>query len=192
MDIFESLENLNVSEECFEDIVSIVELYLDMGHRALRMQPENKELQAKAYKFDKKMNEINREKLKKGGKEAEEVDRKTDSVLDRYPEFGVGDKIRYAEKRDPDYKYHKKLAKTALKTKAPGTKRNTRIIRNAKQGSYRALSELGNRIRLRNKNGKGTVSYDSYNKTPKGDLMDVIARKSPGVSFTSDEWHNNH
>ena len=28
MDIFESLENLNVSEECFEDIVGLVEKYL--------------------------------------------------------------------------------------------------------------------------------------------------------------------
>ena len=28
MDIFESLENLNVSEECFEDIINIVECYL--------------------------------------------------------------------------------------------------------------------------------------------------------------------
>lgn len=29
MDIFESLENLNVSEECFEDIVGLVEMYLN-------------------------------------------------------------------------------------------------------------------------------------------------------------------
>lgn len=28
MDIFENLENLNVSEECFEDIVELVEMYL--------------------------------------------------------------------------------------------------------------------------------------------------------------------
>lgn len=29
MDIFESLENLNVSEECFEDIVGLVEEYIN-------------------------------------------------------------------------------------------------------------------------------------------------------------------
>ena len=32
MDIFESLENLNVSEECFEDIVGLVEMYLNELH----------------------------------------------------------------------------------------------------------------------------------------------------------------
>ena len=31
MDIFESLENLNVSEECFEDIVNLVEAIIDEG-----------------------------------------------------------------------------------------------------------------------------------------------------------------
>ena len=31
MDIFESLENLNVSEECFQDIVGLVEMYLSEG-----------------------------------------------------------------------------------------------------------------------------------------------------------------
>lgn len=33
MDIFESLENLNVSEECFNDIVELVEEYLGEGRR---------------------------------------------------------------------------------------------------------------------------------------------------------------
>ena len=31
MNIFESLENLNVSEECFEDIIGLVEELLDKG-----------------------------------------------------------------------------------------------------------------------------------------------------------------
>ena len=36
MDIFESLENLNVSEECFEDIVGLVEKYLNEGDTSTR------------------------------------------------------------------------------------------------------------------------------------------------------------
>ena len=37
MDIFESLENLNVSEECFEDILNIVEEYISLGGISLRL-----------------------------------------------------------------------------------------------------------------------------------------------------------
>lgn len=36
MDIFESLENLSVSEECFDDIINIVEEYLFEGQKQLR------------------------------------------------------------------------------------------------------------------------------------------------------------
>jgi hypothetical protein len=36
MDIFESLENLNVSEECFEDIVGIVEDLLGVTQKNLK------------------------------------------------------------------------------------------------------------------------------------------------------------
>ena len=190
MDIFESLENLNVSEECFEDIVSIVEMYVSTSSRVRKMKPGNPKLLRKAWDFDQKLGKIFREKLEKGGKEAEEANRGADSreeILQQ--QHG---KPRSIEDFNPRYRYYKKLAKTALKTKAPGTKRNTRIIRNAKQGSHDALSDLGRRIHSRNKNGKGNVSYNSYNKTSKDDLMDVIARKSPGVSFTSDEWYDNY
>jgi hypothetical protein len=44
MDIFESLENLNVSEECFEDIVSIVEELLNERNYMNRQHKQNWEI----------------------------------------------------------------------------------------------------------------------------------------------------
>lgn len=38
MNIFESLENLNVSEECFDDIVGLVEAIIDEGHQSALMK----------------------------------------------------------------------------------------------------------------------------------------------------------
>ena len=42
MDIFESLENLNVSEECFNDIISIVEEYINESTREVLDAKQNK------------------------------------------------------------------------------------------------------------------------------------------------------
>ena len=36
MDIFESLENLNISEECFNDIINIVESIINEGQKQIR------------------------------------------------------------------------------------------------------------------------------------------------------------
>ena len=41
MDIFESLEQLNVSEECFEDILNIVEEYITESNRARKYGQKN-------------------------------------------------------------------------------------------------------------------------------------------------------
>ena len=41
MDIFESLENLNVSEECFDDIMGIVEELLNESNRARKYGQKN-------------------------------------------------------------------------------------------------------------------------------------------------------
>ena len=49
MDIFESLENLNVSEECFEDIIGIVEEILNERNKENRESRRNWEL-TRGYK----------------------------------------------------------------------------------------------------------------------------------------------
>ena len=61
MDIFESLENLNVSEECFEDIVGLVEEYLSETNREMR------------YKAAKNSLSQREEQAKKVGKELGEL-----------------------------------------------------------------------------------------------------------------------
>ena len=56
MSIFEDLENLNVSEECFDDIMGIVEALLDRTNKNFEKAkadfntPELKEIGQKAYK----------------------------------------------------------------------------------------------------------------------------------------------
>ena len=52
MDIFESLENLNVSEECFEDIVSIVEDILSQIKKVYGEPEYNKEETGSTYDPD--------------------------------------------------------------------------------------------------------------------------------------------
>lgn len=61
MDIFESLENLNVSEECFEDILGIVEELLSEGDHlddmVFKLEQEGK-IPQKSCKFHKKAAQV--------------------------------------------------------------------------------------------------------------------------------------
>ena len=64
MDIFESLENLPVSEECFDDILSIIEEYIDENEELKNrlIAKHSPILKAKRRQLDKKV-KINKNEL---------------------------------------------------------------------------------------------------------------------------------
>ena len=71
MDIFESLENLNVSEECFNDIIDMVETLIDQVDKKYEMSPEKGKFYSKSYQDYKDAEE-------KGDPSAEEKYKKWD------------------------------------------------------------------------------------------------------------------
>lgn len=198
MNIFESLENLEVSESCFDEIMGIVERYLgvDMEDRARKYAPDNKELQKKASLYDSERVK-ERERIDKEGtpKEKEQLNRYRESVTNpdnlswrKYRserDYGV-----YNAHNEPDYQHYKKIAREGLKKKVSGTKRNTHFMRDAKRGKSYNLYKLGINLKNREKNKKGKVSYNQ-NPLKNYNDMDYISQKAPGVSYTSAEWNDN-
>lgn len=77
MDIFESLENLNVSEECFEDIVGLVEMYLSEGEKVdnyyKSKQAETKQELDNAKSYQRKLNSTVDKKTNKALKKARNI-----------------------------------------------------------------------------------------------------------------------
>ena len=197
MNIFESLENLEVSEECFDEIMGIVERYLglNMEDRALKYAPDNKELQQKAYLYDRERVK-EKERIDKEGtpREKEQLNRYRKSVTNpdnqSWHKYRTERDYSHDVHNDPDYQHYKKIAREGLKKKVSGTKRNTQFMRDAKRGKSYNLYKLGSNLKNREKNKKGKVSY---NQNPLKDYndMDYISQKAPGVSYTSAEWNDN-
>ena len=90
MNIFESLENLQVSEECFNDILSIVEEIINevsRGEVGKRIQKALEEIDKKAEKVDNKegeeKEEAKTELVKYSHEQLPKIDRITNKVIDR-------------------------------------------------------------------------------------------------------------
>ena len=172
MDIFESLENLNVSEECFNDIMDMIEEllntafeeYNNMGDRARSLSPDNKELSDKADNHDAKMSKKRKEMLNGTPAEKAEAERFFDSrdeITNRnYPVFR--NEKPFGAHAEDDYKLMKKIAKEGIKKGVSGAKRNTKSIKAAKKGDSSALFHLGQKLQGKRK----SFSYDK-NTEPK-------------------------
>ena len=154
MNIFESLESLNVSEDCFNDIIEVVEEILseefeDMEDRVDALAPNNKELQKKAANFE--MNRIKNKRrvhLEGTPKEKAEKKRRYESVKEIRRMAGLNPyrverpNVGHPATSFPDYQHVKKIAKDALKK----VNKNTCDIKFAKKGDSEALYDLGKKI----------------------------------------------
>ena len=82
MSIFESLENLNVSEECFEDIMGIVEELLNEGINSLEKRIEDKHGKADwgTYKGEENKSAKLIDKLRSASKREQESAAKRDNI----------------------------------------------------------------------------------------------------------------
>jgi hypothetical protein len=94
MDIFESLENLNVSEECFDDIMGIVE---DLLSEDIKSEIHKKVAPEKRYELLQKVDK---------NKENEMGDRYTRQVFKNYFSNGIKDYAKASVEADKQIGVH--------------------------------------------------------------------------------------
>ncbi len=150
MSIFESLENLNVSEECFDSILDIVEELLlelnesnysaaDVANRARKVLPDRK----KAYTQAKKSGDFSNELFAKERYEHA----KALASLPKTKKSGISaktlDKAAYnsAQKRQQDFEDDNNAKEGSLKAKR--SDRATDMVRSYADRSYQAISGNG-------------------------------------------------
>lgn len=108
MDIFESLENLNVSEECFEDIMGLVEEIInEVSDEWKQMHLDNAAEKTRYFgrKYDEAKDKYRKERSSKNG----------DYVLDASALFSKHQK-REEKLRDAIKKHNKAKAEGRIKT----------------------------------------------------------------------------
>ena len=81
MDIFESLEKLNISEECFNVIVSIIEFYIDAEHDATIERAHDKRVADYSDAVEKAAH------TQAGSKEREKADKEVDNTYGKLQKF---------------------------------------------------------------------------------------------------------
>lgn len=153
MDIFESLENLNVSEECFEDIVGLVEEYIQENVFTA---------------IDKYSNKPKEEKWELSRKAWRNRDEEMDSRLRRK----IKDNLKAMGKDEEDEEAFNKASKAAYEQTGHEGGLGTNIISNHHNETKSSLGKLKTRIRSNEvKNKKEHEIIRSGKNRAVGDIL---------------------
>ena len=123
MDIFESLENLEISEECFDDIMSIVEELLSESNRARRYGQKNTNADSKSVDIFGTKALKDSTQMNPHRESANLIQRRGSLDVGSVPKEGDHDK-RYTTMGDPDTEKALKNKKAPIKL----YKKNREII----------------------------------------------------------------
>ena len=116
MDIFESLENLSVSEACLNDIINIVEEYINEVSDDWKRRAQGQAYHASAAAFDKEQAEkdgyyniggykYSREAIEKAVKDRIKADKRFDKLnraIEKHNKAKAEGRIKPAKKEDED------------------------------------------------------------------------------------------
>ena len=147
MNIFENLENLNVSEECYNDIINLIETLLnesnysaaDVANRARRVLSDRKKVYAQAKKSGDFSNELFAKERYEHAKAL--------ASLPKTKKSGISaktlDKAAYnsAQKRQQDFEDDNNAKEGSFKAKR--SDRATDMVRPYADRSYQAISGNG-------------------------------------------------